>query len=165
MNELDFRTFIARTKLIPNLDALLVNLFPGQIGLFAKQARGAGIKVPLFGFEYFEDTNEISISQGSLNGAWYATSGEPNNNFLDQYKSAFPGDPYITAANGYDAVGLFVKAFSTADGAEGVAAYLRSVKDYKGALSKYSATGDNRFALPATLKSVVDGGFQELGRP
>ena len=43
-----------------------------------------------------------------------------------------------------------------------LAEYLKSVKDYRGAAGSYSATGDNRFELPATVKVVEEDGFKKL---
>jgi len=110
--ERDFRTFVAKMRTRRELDAVLVNLLPGQIGLFAKQAREGGFKGAFFGFENFEDWSEIKTAQGALTGAWFATGGEPGSDFLRDYQREFPGDPSVGAANAYDALVLLVEAFS-----------------------------------------------------
>jgi len=46
-----------------NLDAIFINLLPGQCGLFAKQAKEMGFKVPLLDVEIFEDPSEFKNSK------------------------------------------------------------------------------------------------------
>jgi len=93
----DFRPFIAKLRLRSDVDAVGIMLLPGQCGTFAKQVREAGIGVPLFGFEVFEDANEVKV------------------------------------------------------------------KEFRGALGTYSASGDNLFTLPAAVKEVTATGFRRLG--
>jgi len=67
----DFRPFINKLKTKKDLDAIFVELFFGQPGLFAKQAKELGVKLPLFNVETFEDINELKLSEGALVGHWY----------------------------------------------------------------------------------------------
>ncbi len=161
-SEKDFRVALAKLKNTARLDAILLNLQLGQIGVFAKQAGQANIDAQLFGFETFEDAGEVKISDGALLDSWYATSADPTDDFMKDYNHEFPNSPYITAPNAYDATMIIMKAFGHAKDAKGAASYVRQLKDFSGAMGTYSASKDNTFTLPAMLKRVTKEGFAKL---
>jgi branched-chain amino acid transport system substrate-binding protein len=146
----DFRTQITKIR-GRQVDGIVSLLSYGQLGIFAKQAREQGLTVPLFGLETFEEPDEVAASGGALRGSWYVTSADPDSEFMARYKARYPTSSAVCAPNGYDALRLIVAG---AKEPSGVMAYLRSVKDYRGALGSYSASGDNRFTLPAAVKIV-----------
>lgn len=156
---LDFKSIIQRIKRKKDVDAILVNLYTGQNGVFAKQAKEMGLAYPLFNYELFESEQEVKLSKGTLIGAWYVQASAGDNKFLDKYRKAYPKAPTFGAANGYDAIGLIVSAVNLN---QDINKYLHSVKDYKGALGKYSAKGDNTFTLPAVIKTITKDGFKVL---
>ena len=160
----DFRSTVTKIKRLTELDAVLVVLYPGQLGAFAKQLRQAGVTQPIFGYETFEDQAEVSASGGALIGAWYATAGSADDSFIKRFEARFPGSNIVTASNAHDAVLLFAAASGARPDRESVAGYLRTVKNFSGASGTFSATGDNRFTLPATLRIVTKNGFEDLGR-
>lgn len=161
----DFRPFLTKLRAAGEFDAIFVNLFLGQIGLFAKQARELGFKQDLFTFELFEDPNEVKISNGALLDQWYAQADDPNEEFLKKYKSKFPTASNLGAANGYDALGLIALAIQAGkESSDEINEFIHQVKDVTGALGTYSATGKNTFSLPATLKVVTVDGFEKLGK-
>lgn len=154
VTEKDFRTYITKLKSLKNVDAILALLNPGQLGPFAKQAREAGIKLPIFGYEMFEDSTEIQIADGALEGAWFVTSGDSDRTFLDAFHATYPGAATLTASNVFDAIMLFTTLGDGETTPSEMVKQLRTLKDYRGASGLFSATGDNRFSLPATLKQV-----------
>ena len=160
----DFKPFLTKLKQRSDVDAIFAEVFFGQAGLFAKQARDLGITLPLFNIESFEDPNELKASEGALAGNWYIQADDPQADFLSAYQAKFPDKSYYSSANCYDAIGLLAKASSegSSTSPEGLRDYLASVKDYRGALGTFSATGDNRYSLPATVKLVTESGFQKL---
>lgn len=159
----DFKPFLAKLRSAGEVDAIFVNLFLGQIGVFAKQSRELGFKQPLFGFELFEDKGEVKNSNGALIGQWYSQAADPTPEFLKHYEAKFPGSPSLGAANGYDALKLIASAIEAGkDTSDGINEFVHSVKDFSGALGTYSATGRNTFTLPATLKVVTEAGFEKL---
>jgi branched-chain amino acid transport system substrate-binding protein len=162
MNIKDFRSFLLRVKAKPELDAITVLLMPGQLGVFAKQAKQAGINLPLFGFESFEDSNEVSVSDGALVGQLYVNNDDPNQKFINEFKAKYPDSSLWGAANGHDAILLFAEALKTQTDSAGVNKFLHQVRDFSGALGTYSASGDNRFTLPAALKIVTRDGFKKV---
>ncbi len=158
----DFRAAIAKIKARGDIDAILPILFPGQLSAFAKQVRSMGIELPFFGFEFFEDANEVKNSGGTLVGAWYVNADDSTGTFNDRYLKKFPNGSLYSAANGHDAVLLLVTAAKANASSEGVREFLSTLKDFTGALGTYSASGDNRFTLPAALKEVTATGFKKL---
>lgn len=161
----DFRSFITKLKKYDDLDAIFVNLFFGQVGIFAKQTRELGINVPLFGVELFEDKNEVKNSSGALVGQWYVQADEGQENFIKRFLQKFPDSPTFTAANCYDAISLVAESFeelSFPTRKEELNFLLHNLNHYVGAAGTYSASGDNRFSLPAVTKIVTKDGFEKL---
>lgn len=158
----DFRTLLAKIKGRKDIEAIHPILFPGQLSVFTKQARSMGIDLPFFGWEFFEDSNEVKASDGTLIGAWYVNADDPTGNFNERYLKKFPGASLFAAANGYDTVLLLVAAAAKEPTSEGTRKFLATLRDFSGALGTYSASGDNRFTLPAAVKEVTATGFRRL---
>jgi branched-chain amino acid transport system substrate-binding protein len=158
----DFKSYLTKLRHKKGLDAIFINLLPGQVGLFAKQAREMKINVPLFDVELFEDNNEVKNSNGALIGQWYVNADEGDLGFQKRYKEKFPNATSYASGNGYDLVMHFKEAYLQGLKGKEVAKYFHNLKDYKGALGTYSATGDNRFTMPACVKVVKENGFEKL---
>ena len=159
----DFRPFLIKVKNLKKVEAIYVNLFFGQTGLFAKQARQLGVKLPLIGVETFEDPNDVKLSEGALFGQWYIQADDASSDFVKLYQEKFPGKSIYAAANIYDSVNLIALAIKNGTGTtEGINNAIHSVKDFSGALGHYSSTEDNKFTLPATVKVVTKNGFEKL---
>jgi len=69
-DESDFRSVILKMR-AQDLDAAIVLLLPGKIGLFAKQARELGLKSAFVGTMFFESKSEVELSGGALIGSTY----------------------------------------------------------------------------------------------
>ena len=158
----EFRTYVTRLRADPNLDAVSVWLFPGQLAVFARELRQSGSKLPISGLEMFEDLNEIKAANGALEGAWYVNSDDATSEFMEKYKQKYPESSSLTASNGYDVIMLSAKATQNANSREGINLFFHNLKDFNGALGTYSATGDNRFTLPAAVKVVTGTGFKKM---
>ncbi len=157
--ERDFRTFLAKVAQHKEIDALFVNLYVGQTGVFAKQAREMGISLPLVNIETFESPSDVQVSQGALLGQNYVQADDAVSSFSDEYKSSFPSDSPFTAGNCHDALSLIAEAIRRE---EPLNDYLHSVKSFQGAMGTFSAVGDGTFSLPATMKRVTESGFEIL---
>jgi branched-chain amino acid transport system substrate-binding protein len=158
----DFRTFISKAK-SRDAEAVVVALFPGLISAFAKQTRSFDLKADLIGFELFEDENEVKASEGALLGQWYVNADVAAGSFVDDYRKRFNEYPGWGAANGYDSLNITADAVQLfGPDTEKIVDYLHNLHNYSGAAGRYSASGDNRFNLPATIKVVREGGFEKL---
>lgn len=160
--EKDFRPFVTKLEKINDLDAIFVNLYFGQTGIFAKQVRELGVKLPFLNVESFEDPAQVELSNGALEGAWYVQSDDGSDDFVDKYLKAFPGGSLMSAANCYDIVKILMHAFDSGVKSSQLNHYFHNLKNFTGAMGTYSATDDNRFTLPAVIKVVQKEGFSEL---
>ncbi|MEZ4754423.1 MAG: penicillin-binding protein activator [Bdellovibrionota bacterium] len=158
----DFKPFIGKIKAKKDIDAIFVNLFFGQPGTFAKQVRELGLDIDFFGVEVFEEKSEIEASKGALIGAWYIQADDGKDNFIKRYSNQYQDATTYTAANCYDAVFLAAEWIKQDMSPTKFVTYLKTLKDFDGALGTYSATGDNRFTLPAVIKVVEKDGFRKL---
>jgi ABC-type branched-subunit amino acid transport system substrate-binding protein len=157
-----FATEIAKIR-AKGADGVAVCLLPGSLASFAKQARDLNLKAELFGFELFEDENEVAASDGALIGKWYINADEVNDSFRAKYSEKYGEQPGWATANAFDTLNLLADGLSENDSDnDKLVEFLRGVKNYKGAAGVYSASGDNRFDLPATVKIVTEDGFKKL---
>lgn len=158
----DFRALIPGIK-SKNVDAVALLLFPNNVGVFGKQAKSAVLGKDLFGAETFEDKDVLKNYGTYLVNSWYASGAGATPEFVGKYAKKYGSGPGFAGANGHDAFGLIVAAYLAAqkeqDRAAKMADYLHDVKDFKGALGTYSATGDNRFDVPSAIMMVTEGGF------
>lgn len=158
----EFRTCVSKIKNIKDLDAVMLVLVPGQIGIFAKQLRQQGVMLPMFGYEFFEEPAEVKISDGALVGAWYVNAANASNDFIDRYLKRFPGASLFGAGNGYDVIKLLAQAVQQAKSRDEINSYLHSVRDFNGVLGRFSAASGNSFSLPAAIKIVKTDGFEQI---
>jgi branched-chain amino acid transport system substrate-binding protein len=156
----DFRTYIAKAKNL-GTDAFIVMLFPGAISAFAKGVRDGNLNAALAGIELFEDANEVKAADGALLGHWYITADKATDEFEQKYLERYKSPSGWGGANGYDTLNLLAGAVrSGAVRADDVVKFLEGLKDYSGACGVYSATGDHRFTLPASVKKITENGFE-----
>lgn len=154
----DFRTVLERMRAKGDFDGFIPIFFPGQLSVCIKQARSLGITAKLFGFETFEDKDEIKAAAGSMTGAVYATGGDPKANFIQRYETKYPGESYYTANQAYDIINVYIDASrKTKDGAS-IVAYLKALKHRETASGVVNVTESNQFRLPTTLKEIGEDG-------
>lgn len=158
----EFRDYIAKIRLKKDIDAIAILLLPGQLSSFAVQLRNAGINIPIFGFEFFEDIGEVKASKGALINQWYVNASNPSKSFTEEYQKRFPNDSMIAANIIYDGIMLIADSVKRGYGRGGITKHLQTVKDFSGASGTFSATGDGRFTLPAAVKIVKENSFEEL---
>jgi branched-chain amino acid transport system substrate-binding protein len=161
-NTTDYRSALTRIRQ-EKVDAVVAVLFPGALASFAKQFREMSIQAELVGIETFEDEAEVKASNGALIGAWYVSASDNRSEFIETYRNKYKQHPGWAAGNGYDSFKLISSAVkSMGPNNDKIRDFLRVVKDYSGATGIYSASGDNRFTLPATLKRVTPTGFESF---
>ncbi len=163
-SETDFKSSITKIK-AKDADAALIALMPGAVSAFTKQARQLGFKGDFVGFECFEDEAEVKAADGTLLNQWYVNADEGTEQFLNEYKQANQEAAGLASSNAYDTMMLLAEAFSLhGKDRNKVANHLKTVQNFRGAAGTYSASGDNRFELPAAVKIVRESGFERLYR-
>ncbi len=143
-------------------DAVVAVLFPGALSSFAKQFSEMKIPAELIGMETFEDEAEVKAANGALLGTWYVNASNSTSDFTKLYQKKYNEYPGWATGNSYDSLKLIasgVKELGFDNHA--IRDSLRNLKDYQGAAGIYSASGDNRFTLPASLKRVTEKGFED----
>lgn len=155
----DFKPYLSKLKAQGKVDGIAAILMMGQVGLFTKQARELGIKVPIFGTETFENPDEVAVSNGTMVGQWYVQASSAQSWFIEKFTKHFPKSSHYTAANCFDIVNLYVQGIQSKDG---LLSFLTNLEGFSGAMGIISSTKDNRFNLDAVVKIVNIKGFQEL---
>lgn len=163
IEERNFKPFLMRLKQIENVDAIFVNLWIGQTGLFARQAREMNINLPLFNGEIFENESEVKDSKGALFGQIYVQAGDAGDVFLKTYREKYPKASPVGAAHCHDVISLLGDAIDKGKlTISEIREHFATLNNFTAALGTYSTTGDNRFTLPAVLRRVTETGFEDI---
>lgn len=150
----DFRSVLSRIASHKEIDAVMINLFFGQIGTFAHQARQLGIKGALFGADLMADPREIAAAQGALEGQWYIAGYEGSSEFKQRFLDRYPTSTTFGAAYGYD-LAMIIKSFLEEGRPEqNLAAFITSRTAFSGELGEYKLLPDHRFDLPVETRTV-----------
>jgi branched-chain amino acid transport system substrate-binding protein len=158
----DFRTSL--TKILSKKpDVIIVGLLPGMAGEFGKQARTLGYNGDFIGFNFIEGEETLTAAGKNLDGIVYTQAADPETWFAKAYQNKYGKSTGPGSAHLYDAVTLLSEGFrSNPSSADGLMSYLKSVKNFKGALGEYSSTADGEFSLPLIFKTIKDGQFIKL---
>ncbi len=157
-DNIDFRPTCARIKAL-NPDAVYNLLWAPQPAVFSKQLRAHGYEGAFFGAHNFEDMNEVKASQGALVGAWFVTLDDRGaGEYFKSYTERFSSYPTAGGVNAFDAAKMMIEGAKSTN----LNTYLHTLKDFDGALGKYSASASNDFEIRAMLKVVGEGGFSPL---
>ncbi|HEY0908405.1 MAG TPA: ABC transporter substrate-binding protein [Candidatus Paceibacterota bacterium] len=167
----DFRTIVAKVK-ASKPDATLVLSQTGTGGAkFIKQAREAGIVVPLFSDFTFITNGDAKGIVGSFEGAYFADPAYDANSattiaFFKKYKDAYKADPLIPfhAASAYDSIMMIADAIdAVGDNSAKVQTWLSTkVQDRKGLMGTYSIDAKGNSDLGFVIKQVKGDKFVEV---
>ncbi|MFH1145782.1 MAG: ABC transporter substrate-binding protein [bacterium] len=160
--EKNFRSSISKI-LSARPDVIVVGLLPGSAGIFAKQARELGYKGDFVGFNFIEGDETLQAAGGAINGIVYTQASDPVQNFIDKYQTTYGKSFGPGSAHLYDAVKIIAIAVESGfiDNTD-LITYLKSVKDFSGALGIYSSIENGEFDIPVTLKTVKNGKFSNV---
>jgi branched-chain amino acid transport system substrate-binding protein len=137
--------------------AVYLLLMPGQVGIFSRQLRENGYKGDLFGAHQLEDPREVAASQGALVGAWFVSVNAVRDpTFESRYENSFGLKPGNVACNSYDTAKIIIESATSTS----LISYLRTLKNFKGAMGTYGALPDGSFDVPVLLKRVTASGFE-----
>lgn len=153
----DFKSVVSQIKR-SKPDAIFLNLFFGQVGIFARQYRELGGKGAFFSIEVVEDSEEYKNSNAALEGTWFVQSGSGNSEFNNRFLKSHPDSPTFAAAHGYDTLKLIAHYLESGQSLS-LNEYLHRVSDFSGALGKVSIGADNRFRIPVLLKEIKGAKF------
>ena len=140
-----------------NPEVVIILLFPGQVGILAKELKKLGVSAQYLGTVSASDPADLKISEGALANLLYCDvpfSAE----FESSYKAKYGKKPAIGAPNGYDIVKIIHSAMhngiSPAD-RDKFNNFIRQ-KIFTGSMGTYSFVddGNNTFNFPMTLKAV-----------
>jgi branched-chain amino acid transport system substrate-binding protein len=155
--EQDFSGLILRAKR-GKAEGVFVCLGAGQVARFAKQARQLQLGVPILGCETFNSASEIELSEGALNGAWYATVSV-SNQFHEKFITRFSADTSIGgSAVHYELYRLLLEIAPSAPSRERLLSYLLSVRERDSVFGRLSIARDGSdqwFRLPISTRQVI----------
>lgn len=162
----DFRTLILKSKQKKPELYLLLSFSP-ELELIAKQMKESSLDIPLTSIESFELTKEKDLFEG----AWYVSSAEPSENFIEQYEAKYNKAHTVGSANGYDIFNLIVYAaenFGKTNGSrkptiDELVDALHSIKNFQGALGDLSVDADGIVVSKASVKIIENGKPKMLG--
>jgi branched-chain amino acid transport system substrate-binding protein len=137
-----------------------------QISVFIKQARQKGYMGMFLSDDGFDSADAVKIAEGALSqgkGTYYSTVSGPAKlypgtaKFQVDFKAKYNADPQPFAAQGYDSMGICLKAIENAAKANGnklptraqVTDAVRALKDYPGITGtiNFNSKGDLTEAL------------------
>lgn len=156
ITEMDFRPLAGKIRALKP-DAVYILVWPPQPGIFSKTLRRAGYKGAFFGAHNVASMQEVAVSEGSLEGTWFAFGDNSKSGaYIESYKKRFNLEPVIGGQDGYDSAALMIEGIKGGD----LNRYLHTVKDFHGSYGVYSATGQNDFDIPATLRTISGNSFK-----
>ena len=107
-NSTDFRTIMAKLKELKNLDAVVSPTYPKEGGVFVRQIKEMGLKVPLFGGDNWGSPEFLTIAKDAAEGVFYTAPSESTSpiyeDFANRYRQKYGEEPDVFSAYAYDAV-------------------------------------------------------------
>ncbi|MCX6956650.1 MAG: ABC transporter substrate-binding protein, partial [Verrucomicrobia bacterium] len=164
----DFRAQLTAIK-AANVDAIFVPGYYAEVSLIARQARGLGVTVPLFGGDGWESENLLKTGGEALNGTYYSTHFTPENKdpavatFVKKFKARWQDEtPDAYAALGYDALYILVDAIRRSGVTEGpkLREAIATTKNFSGASGITTLDKDRNASKPATIIAIKEGKLQ-----
>ena len=119
--------------------------FEGDLGIFARQLRQLGVRIPWVGSPSIVNTTALNLAQAALYGTYgvadYAVDATPSSkSFGDRYLAAYKALPDNQSSWTFDAVNLLGRAINDAKSLEPekIRAALAAIKGYAGAEGEYN---------------------------
>ena len=158
----DFTAQLTRIKAL-NLDALFVSALPPEKPLILKQARNAGISVPIIIRSLTE--SEVKAAGTAAEGAITFTGWLPtdetigNREFVAQYQKTYGTEPNAFAAATYACVHVFAEALKNADNtdAQSIRDALARIQNLDTILGKFAFNEDGDAVYKPNILIVRNG--------
>ena len=152
-DDTDFRATVAQLKRAAP-DAVYTLLWAPQLSIFARQLRETRGSFPVFGTQNMEDRDEVAAAGRALDGAWFiGVDDSAAAEYSQKYRKRFGADPVAGGPNAFDATLMIIDGLPTGH----LNDYLHHLRNFEGALGKYSAQSTNDFELGARLRCIRDG--------
>jgi len=156
----DFKTILLKAE-EAKPDIYLLEEFPPEIDIIAKQMKELGIETPVTAIETIEASEHPELFEG----VWYIQAAEANNEFQIKFSDKYPGKtPTLASGNVYDAVRLIVNAYETAGKSSAekptagqAAKELSKIKNFSGALGILNVGDEGIIESQASVRMIKDG--------
>ncbi|MFZ5926303.1 MAG: ABC transporter substrate-binding protein [Acidobacteriota bacterium] len=166
----DFRQIIAKHQpRFGNTDGYYLAGYHKDMAAATRQLREAGFKGQILGDADYGIQETLDIAGNAAEGAVYATPWyDPDSNqtaktFAERFRTLYGRAPSEFEANGYDAVILIVRGVQAkGQNPAGVAAYLRTLKDYPGAGGNLTFTDSGDVIKAIAIMKVEHGEFKRI---
>ncbi len=113
-NASDFRTIIAKLREFENLDAVVSPTYPKEGGVFVRQIKELGLKIPLYGGDNWGSPEFLTIAKDAAEGVFYTAPSEGTSlayaEFAKKYQKKYGEEPDVFSAYAYDAATAIFKA-------------------------------------------------------
>ncbi|MCO6541041.1 MAG: ABC transporter substrate-binding protein [Lactobacillus sp.] len=163
----DFNAVLTSFK-SKNVDAIYVPGYYSEVGLIIKQARQAGIKVPIIGTDGMADPKLAKIA-GAQNASnvYYTTpfsiiqaqKSTTARRFMTAYHKRYHQEAPTFSALAYDSVYMIKNAIEKENSADStkIAAGLAKVKNYKGVTGSITIDKHHNATKPIAIESLKNG--------
>src|ERR1700682_4757052 len=163
--DVDFKAQLTNAK-TAHPDLLYVPAYYGDVALIARQAREAGITVPLGGGDGWDSEKLYEIGGAALGGSYFsnhylADSPSPRiQEFVAKFKQVYGGQvPDSLAAQAYDAAGMLYDAMKRANDVSGagIPDALAQTKNYPGVTGDITMDENRNASKPAVVLKIAKG--------
>jgi branched-chain amino acid transport system substrate-binding protein len=166
--DVDFRAQLTNMKQA-SPEAIFVPGYYTDVGLVARQARDAGLSVPLLGGDGWDSEKLWEIGGEALLGSYFSNHysvDDPSpriQEFVVKFKKFYGGVPDSLAAQAYDAAGMLIDAMKRAPDLSGTAIRdaLAATKDFHGVTGNISLDAHRNPVKPAVVLKIGAGGKYE----
>lgn len=165
----DFRRDLEYWQDMYAFDAIILAGTPPAAGVFARQARQLGIRVPIIGGGAIHNRNYLESAGGGAANTFVCTVFTPRapreevDFFVEKFVARYGTRPNSGSAQGYDTVMVLVQAMKTAGSIapDAVGRALREMEGWQGLIEKssFDFRGDITDAT-ATIMRAGSGGFE-----
>jgi branched-chain amino acid transport system substrate-binding protein len=164
--DVDFRSQLLSAK-AKNPEGLYLTGYYNEVGLIARQAREAGIRVPLLGGDPWDSPQLIPLGGGALENSYFSNHyshekpSKHGKEFVKDYQKAYGELPSAPAALGYDAAQILADAMKRAKSltSTSIRDAIATTKDFPGVTGTITIDKDRNAVKPAVIETVKEGKF------
>jgi len=163
----DFHTLIAKLQQ-QDIDAIyLVHGNYAGVGEFFKQAKAAGIKLPIYTYSGCEDQSLLHTYGSAIEGMLYPHSdiSDRDKVFNAKFNVRFGSEPLTpVAATAYDAVKMLAMGLEQGSSVDQVSDAMHAIKNYEGAspITGFTTDGWPKTNRQYSMKTVQNGAFAQI---